>query len=188
MSYTRPCFKINNQKYVSAGAMLYTIKDGKIFFMMQKIAADGKFNCTWEWEDFGGKSEKGDRSIKEVAVRECWEELNGKVEKEFLHKQIADEMSFRCKIPQCKYMLYVIYVPPDYMDRFTTEIFGDMEDLDKVKRTVHWIGYDMFYRYVIAKKVTPRLKGNATNLIIRLASKGDFARHCHASSEIVVAA
>ncbi len=80
MTDNRPSFRVHNRTYIRAGVLFYTVhENGDIYFMMQKVKGQH-----WQYEDFGGKSQEGDLSLKDVAFRECVEELNGLITKEFL--------------------------------------------------------------------------------------------------------
>lgn len=139
----RTRFLDKNRVYVSAGVMFYTIhpQTQVCYFMMQKCTRG-----TWKLEDFGGKSSVDDTSIKDVAFRECQEELNykGGIDYEFLQKQLEDSRSITHRTPKNKYLMYLIYMPYEFKTKLNMEEFGDYEELDKIKRQVLWISYKDF--------------------------------------------
>lgn len=149
----RPLFKVGPYKYVSAGIIPYTIKDGQTFFLLQAVMGRG-----WDWEDFGGKSDIVDTSIADVAIRECLEELNHEVTREFLISCVSHEKTIVCPIPDSKYMLYLMYIPPEHMDFFTTERFGDLEKLHRIKRTVHWVAKESLHELTRRGVLNPRIQ------------------------------
>ena len=128
----RPSFRVNNRTYISAGVLFYTVaENGAIYFLMQKVK--GK---SWQYEDFGGKSQPGDTSIKEVAFRECVEELNDCITKEFLLTRPCIEHL----IPYNKYVVFLVELEPSFMNK-DLSMFGDHEVLWNVERTVVWLKY-----------------------------------------------
>ena len=150
----RPCFSVDHNEYVSAGIIPYTIKDGRTSFLMQAVVKRG-----WDWEDFGGKSDAVDKSILDVAIRECLEELNHEVTREFLVSCLHHEKTIVCPIPDSKYMLYFMYIPLEHMKFFNTERFGDLEKMHKISRTVHWV--DKMSLCALTRKgvLNPRIQG-----------------------------
>lgn len=136
----RPHFFYKNRIYVSAGVIMYTInpESGNYSFMLQKCARD-----SWSFEDFGGKSSPEDKSILDVAIRECREELNfeSNITDEFLRNQLEDPRSFEYRVPSCKYILYMIYVPFEFKTSIDTTVFGTHEQLDGIRRDVVWLSY-----------------------------------------------
>jgi hypothetical protein len=134
----RPVFLVKNRIYVSAGVLPYTVEeDGTRSFLVQKI-----LDCKWKYEDFGGKSDIGDTCIEDVAFRECAEEMNnvGPITREYLKSQLKDNRSVIYRIPDDKYMLYIIYVPIDLKNTLNLEIYGNVND-DHTTRKVEWISY-----------------------------------------------
>lgn len=157
----RPVFIEKNRLYVSAGVLLYT-KDpqGTCSFMLQKIKDRGP----WTYEDFGGKSDVCDKSIKDTALRECLEELNcledsytGPITWQFLETQLADRRSIVYRVPDNKYILYIIYVPYELKSSMNMKDFGTYEILDGIQRTVTWLSYRDFME-LDSKDLHPRFK------------------------------
>jgi 8-oxo-dGTP pyrophosphatase MutT (NUDIX family) len=152
----RPVFTENNRIFVSAGVLLYTKDTQGIYsFMMQKTQNRG----SWIYEDLGGKSDPNDKSIKDVAFRECLEELNfkGGITRDYLEQQLLDPHSITYSVVDNKYMLYIIYVPYEIKAKMNMNEFGDHELLDGVPRTVTWLSYRDFMS-LDSKDLHPRFK------------------------------
>ncbi len=149
LSKKRPCFFYKENKYVSGGVIIYTIKDKINYYLLQNIT--GKMNL----EDFGGCSDSVDKSIKDVAFRECVEESNGLLTRKFLNQNLDNDLSKIYYIDSCKYVLYLIYVDPKYLEKLSPKSFGNKEIHDNIKRTVNWY---------------PRNGFNYNNIHIRLCS------------------
>lgn len=136
----RPCFLIDNRVYVSAGVLPYTV-DSKdtYYFLFQRLTNDTR---KWTYEDFGGKSMAGDTSISAVAFRECHEETNYRdtFTPAFLESQLQDKRSVIYRISESKYLLYLIYVPPELKDTMNLEQFGTSNN-DEQQRVLEWISY-----------------------------------------------
>jgi hypothetical protein len=136
----RPVFKHNENIYVSAGIIIYTLNpESQVYsFMLQKCTRN-----TWLFEDLGGKSEIGDKNILDIAIRECQEELNykGGINESFIRQQLNDKHSFEYAVPQNKYMLYMIYVSYEFKTSLNMKEFGTHENLDQIQREVVWLSY-----------------------------------------------
>lgn len=154
----RPLFFYKNRVYVSAGVMLYTInpESQNYSFLLQRSSRN-----SWEYEDFGGKSDPKDKSILDVALRECCEELNfkGGITKKFLASQLNDRRSFEYLVPNCKYILYMIYVPFEFKNSMDMSVFGTHENLDHIRRDVLWMSYKQLHDLPL-KDLHPRFNQN----------------------------
>lgn len=125
----RPYFTVSEELYVSAGVVFFTEYEGQTHYMLQRITKpDG-----WDYEDFGGKSQYGDKSIKDVALREAQEELNGKISTEYIKMQMTDPRSH--SKGHFMYMAYFVYVPPSFLQTDLKQ-FGTCGD---VERTIEWV-------------------------------------------------
>lgn len=136
----RPSFLVKNRVYVSAGVLPYTMDmHGNYYFLFQRLTNDDR---RWTYEDFGGKSEYGDASIEDVAFRECYEETNflDAFKPEYLRQQLKDYRSIIYRVQECKYMLYLIYVPMDLKDSLDLSKFG-IKNNDEQPRIVEWLSY-----------------------------------------------
>lgn len=149
----RPHFTIDNRIYVSAGIILYTRKDGQELFLLQQYY--DQVTSKWIWEDFGGKSEASDKSIMDVAIRECLEELNSDITYDFLSSCIHDKRSIIHKIPESKYMLHVAYIDETYVEYFSD--YGRWLDLLQLKD------------FIKKKLLHPRIQNKMADVINRVA-------------------
>ena len=141
----RPCFYINNKPYLSAGVLFYSLdQQGNIYFMLQHVKEK-----PWKYEDFGGKSQNGDQTIMDVAIRECCEELNEIFDKSFFMKREC----IQYLIPDSKYVLYLFSLDPEYIN-CNTQHFGNHETLTGVKRDVVWLTYRELVEH---RAIHPRL-------------------------------
>jgi len=134
----RSHFYHSHQVFVSAGVIPFTCDAaGKYHFLMQRLTASDR---KWTYEDFGGKSQACDQSLQDIAIRECLEETNNTepFTADFLKCQMADSRSVIYRIPVCKYMLYLVYVPPELLKLDLTR-FGANNDEDQ--RVLEWVSY-----------------------------------------------
>ena len=174
----RPVFTIDNKPYISAGVILYTEDPrGRVHMLLQKLTDR---NQSWMWEDFGGKSEECDNDIKDVAFRECAQELNSEagITVKFLEERFSDRRSTCYKIPSIKYMLYLLYVPYSFKENTDLKVFGKMETHDKINRVVKWVSYYDFSN-IPYHDIHPRLKPsefkvNLALLIAKGMTEGDI--------------
>ena len=122
--------KFKNRLFFGGGIILY--HNGKI--LMQKTE-DRDY-----WEDFGGKTDKEDSSVIETAYRECEEESNQVITKEFLSEMI-DKNPDKCHylLQSNSYFIYLIFVSRKDKEYLKSKNFGKMEKHDKIKREVSWI-------------------------------------------------
>lgn len=138
--HERPTFLVQNRVYVSAGVIPYTMDlQGNYHFLFQRLTNEDR---KWTYEDFGGKSEYGDTSIENVAFRECYEETNyhDAFNIDFLHQQLKDNRSIIYRISECKYMLYLIYIPIELKESMELSEFG-IKNSDEQPRIVEWLNY-----------------------------------------------
>lgn len=156
MTEDRTAFEIDGRVYVSAGVMFYTIdKDNGIHFLLQELPPE---RTGRRLEDFGGKSNRDDTSIEDVAFRECQEELNfaNGIDTPFLKKYLDSDMSYVYRIPENKYVLYLIHLPIEFKTSLDLAAFGKKEIHCDVVRKVRWITYyDMMQGF---RSLHPRLK------------------------------
>jgi hypothetical protein len=146
----RPSFRINNRTYLSAGVMFCCVDDqGVIRFLLQRVK-----DKPWIYEDFGGKSQTGDTSIKDVAFRECQEELNNRFTKEFIQGLPCIEYL----IPYNKYVTYLVKLDSSHMNMDLSS-FGDHETLWNIERTVVWVTYEDLWN-MHPTLIHPRLQPN----------------------------
>lgn len=137
----RPTFRVDNHIYVSAGVVPYTVAQSNYYFLLQRLTNEDR---RWTYEDFGGKSQQEDKSIEDVAFRECHEETNFKptFTPKYLKQQLEDKRSIIYRIKDCKYMLYMIYVPPELKELDLSQ-FGEQNN-DGQPRVLEWLSYKSF--------------------------------------------
>ena len=147
----RPSFRLHNRIYLSAGVTFYSINSsGEIYFLLQKKPK----GTGWDYEDFGGKSQAGDLTIRDVAFRECEEEINGAlgIKKSFL--ETCPQAEFL--IPINKYAMYLVKLDEKFM-KIDTKVFGECETLFSLERTVKWVSYRELFD-MPAAMLHPRLQ------------------------------
>ena len=122
--------KFKGKDFFGGGVILYHGKK----LLLQKV--DDKPY----WEDFGGKTDREDNTIIDTAFRECEEESNKVLNKEFLESQIKlNKEKCYYMLNNNKYFVYMIYVSRKCKNYLTPELFGDIECHDKIKRKVEWV-------------------------------------------------
>ena len=104
--------------------MPYRVKDGVLHFLMIK--------CNDRYEDFGGRTDPKDKSIRATIVREVSEESNEIIPTKYTSYQIRGSGIY---LPNGKYLLFLIKAEYDY----DPESFGTEEICEKIPRTVEWI-------------------------------------------------
>ena len=156
----RPCFLINGMQYVSAGVLFWTEKNGIYYLMVQRsYYPEGHII-----EDFGGKSDISDKCIRDVAIRECLEELNFKISERDIKIKSADLIY----LPLCKYLLYLVFLEPEYMTIYNPELFGKEELHEHINRTVEWISYKNYIYEYNNLKLNPRLSQCTNEILIKM--------------------
>lgn len=141
----RPIFYFNQKNMTkpckAGGVIPYILREDKIIYLLL-------IKCRDRYEDFGGKTEPGDESIKETIAREAWEESNYIIPKEYtLHKT----KGYGAYILKCKYLLFFMKAQIDY----DTSCFGDTEKHENIIRTVEWVPITMIDKNF---NLHPRLK------------------------------
>ncbi len=184
----RPCFMINGMEYVSAGIFFWTEKmdDEQLIYnlLLQKtfypeppefhnssikepfMNTSSKDN--YVIEDFGGKSDITDKCIQAVAVRECLEELNFKINESELVELINSDNVTKILIPECKYILYLVHVKSTYMDIYNSSLFGTEELHEHITRTVMWLSYKDYINEHIKGKLNPRLSKCTDDILLHM--------------------
>lgn len=111
----------------AGGVMPYYLTKNGIYFLM--IKNNGVY------EDFGGKTDEKDRSIRDTIVREAQEESNFIFPRKSIRSQIKNNGIY---IHKSKYLFYFIKAEKYY----DVSIFGDREIHDNIPRTVEWVHID----------------------------------------------
>ena len=110
---------------------------------------DPKWN---KLDDFGGRIDESDSSIFDAIARETSEETNGVLSHDFIKEKLdGNNKSFYNNYS--KY--YVVAIEVDRNFCLNTNIFGDFEDADKIKRTVGWHNFKN-----VKEDLALRLKNN----------------------------
>ena len=128
--------------YYGGGVILYNGSK----MLMQKLKYE-KY-----WEDFGGRTDEGDKNIIYSAYREAKEESNSVLTHSYL-KRLVKKNPEKCYALQQdnSYFIYMIYVDREEKTKLTPERFGDCEFHDDIPRTVDWVEKDV--------KLHPRITG-----------------------------
>ena len=134
--------KIKYQKYMSK-------IDNKMFYNKKEVKASGtliyKFDdenkmklllikTNGKYEDIGGKKEKEDKDIYDIADREMKEETNNII------FNVKDRLKKGQNIylQKCKYVLFIIEALDDEL-KLTKNIFDNKELMNGKERTISWI-------------------------------------------------
>ena len=132
LSVMRPVFEIEGEIYVSAGFIpIFRDKANNTMYMLQK-RKDKPY-----YEDLGGKSDKRDKCIADIVIRETLEELNWTAPEKsrpnpdycpFTPQTLPDILADaeQILIPSSKYVLYLADI--DFMDVYlNTDHYGPAE-------------------------------------------------------------
>ena len=157
---------------MAGGVLFYRSELKDVEFLM--------INLNGRYEDFGGRTDPVDKSIKETIVREVIEESNGIFTKEFVYPKINKHGLY---IKSGKYLVYFIKLKK----RLDVRRFGTLEMTEQIERTVEWInGNKLVVGEVI---IHPRLRNeqvlNEIKNIINL-NKGIKINPISTSSETFV--
>lgn len=112
-------------------------------------------------QDFGGKTDIGDLTPTDTAIRETREESNKIID---LVDEDLDKITVYNKWG--KYLLY--FCSLDKHPKYAAEIFGTHEEFDKIPRTVVWIPADKLmlnWKYLHPRIKTPNFVECVENLI-----------------------
>jgi 8-oxo-dGTP pyrophosphatase MutT (NUDIX family) len=134
----RPRFTVEGHSYVSAGIIPITLSNDTYYYLMS-FRHDKQ--CL---EDFGGKSDPGDETLVNVALREYAEETGGH------HPVSGDDIVAHIPVPEAKYMIYLAEVDWDV----TSELCAYHEPGTVYKRRPIWVTKETVSQYA----VNPRIK------------------------------
>lgn len=126
------------EKSISACGCLFYKKteDGKI-----KLLLISYTDPSWpKLDDFGGRIDESDMSVFDTIKRETYEETNKVIDNGIMDKFLISGRFEPFYNLQSKYYVIVIEVDNNFFPN--TEIFGDFEETDKIKRIVKWYDYD----------------------------------------------
>jgi hypothetical protein len=121
---------LDGKKYLGAGIIIY--HNNK--YLLQKVKNKNA------WEDFGGKTDKKDKNIIETAFRECEEESNNILNRNYLI-DLIEKNPDRCYylLQDNLYFLYMIYISKKEKEFLENQDFGDFETYDNIERKVSWV-------------------------------------------------
>ena len=140
--------KENNEEKVipcrAAGMCFYV--ENPLRIMMIKSKDRG-------YEFPGGKIDKDDQDLLCTAIRESVEETNCKIFKKYannIEKTILYLKNYINKVPSVRWMpefkfkygLFLIRLP--YTSIFPPEVYGEIEEFEKINRTISWLSKDEF--------------------------------------------
>lgn len=126
--------KGDDKPCLAAGIIFYkNIPNCEGSVLMIKTIKKNVTGIEYCFEDFGGKTELTDNSIKFTACREAEEESNGIFKKEMLLKKLKYATYFSYS----KYVLYFINI--NSIDFDPEQQFGDKENHTGIERYVEWI-------------------------------------------------
>lgn len=161
--YNRPC--------TASGIIFYTDIDNYYYYLLQRNHKTGFY------EDFGGKAEWSDKSPFQTAVREAVEETNASIfsgtydtkskyisakKKEawnYHHNYIKNkERCYLMYVPDSKYTLYLIYIPPELAVKLVPNRFGMFEFEENNRRDVFGVTEQRLIELICTGKCNPRLR------------------------------
>lgn len=143
----RPVFKLNKNEIKAAGILFYRISKKKNNLQFLMIKDDNGYS------DFGGKTDKQDKTFLETALRETFEETNNVINERFIGKKL-DNVKPICN-KKSKYALYLCELKKT---PFRCADFGNFELHDNIKRSVKWISYNRLSKMGRLNKLNFRLR------------------------------
>ncbi len=162
------------EKPISAGGVLLFKKDE---VLVQKIQKDD----TFQYSDFGGKTDLEDKSIMETIARELGEEMNfGIIDKKDgknmdsvgIKKFLQNGLKKKLYFPNAKYFLIFVQFNENKYSLSMDQI-GQQEELDQIPRTVEWITFQQFIDSHFSHNLHPRLWGKPVLEFFGYQSKPD---------------
>lgn len=120
----------------ACGCMFYKIVDNKLQLLLIKYD-----DPNWPLlDDFGGQIDEDDNTIIDAICRETSEETNNIITSDFIKDWIENDANIKTFYNKTsKYYSKIIETKNNFYP--DTEIFGDFEITDKIKRTVKWFDY-----------------------------------------------
>lgn len=148
----RPTFYHNGQPVRAAGILLWTHKGNKTMRLLNK--------CNRNFEDLGGKTDVGDKTPLDTAIREACEETNNHIFSNrhtfqecanLLYDHAMDSMDVQYN-EQSKYLLFRIRVHPSILDM-------DMRRFGRTEKT-EWgvLNHYFQWRWSLPLDLHPRLR------------------------------
>lgn len=137
----------NNKQVKAGGILFYRRNKKKKRLELLMIKSQDKYG------DFGGKVETKDKSFKETAIRETYEESNGIFSKKFMKKKLRGATKLYNE--KSKYLTYLCEL--DNV-KFSCKDFGNKETYENIDRTVKWITYERYRQTAKQNKLHFRLR------------------------------
>lgn len=134
--------KLNDKKglyentITACGCMFYKKSETGIELLLISYS-DPKWN---KLDDFGGRIDEDDESVFHTIIREVGEETNNIITEKILQKYISKNKYKSFYNSQSKYYVIVIEVNNKFFP--DTDVFGDFENADKIKRKINWYDYE----------------------------------------------
>jgi ADP-ribose pyrophosphatase YjhB (NUDIX family) len=129
-------FSHKNEMYpqtISSCGCLFYKKNGKLLLIKYD---DPEWN---RYDDLGGQIDIEDDSIFTAMAREIAEETNNILSFKFINKLFEQNKIHLFYNEQSKYYCNIICVSDNFMEN--TDIFGDLEIHDNIKRSIKWYDY-----------------------------------------------
>ncbi len=141
-----------NQPVQAAGSLIYRINKDKndIEFL---LIHNFKRNF---YEDFGGHTNFDDKNVFDTIARETNEESNYNLKFKSVKKRVM-KSKLKVYIKKSKYLIYFIKAT-DTESNLVKSDFGNIEELDKIKRTVNWYPVNKILKKEFIDKLNFRLK------------------------------
>ena len=121
----RPTFYTKTKKQIKAGGVLF-VKDDK--YLLQKKLKKGSF----QYSDFGGKTDSTDKDIIDTIIREVKEETNNQI----LLTRNQLKKAKKSYISKSKYLLFIIKTKKSFKKEI--DQMGTQEMNTDIIRTVGW--------------------------------------------------
>ena len=121
----RPTFYTRSNKEIRAGGVLF-VKDGK--YLLQKKPKNNSF----QYSDFGGKTDVSDNDIIDTIIREVKEETNNQI---ILTRNQLNKAKKKY-ITSSKYLLFIIKTKKNFKKQINQ--MGNQEMNSDIIRTIQW--------------------------------------------------
>lgn len=145
------CPHIEKQIVTSGGVLIYKFGDSGMELLV--------INSRGGFEDFGGKIDEADKSIRKTVARETYEESNKLINKKQLELRL--ESAPYIYVKNSKYVCFIVEATYEE-SQLNSKDFGDVELHENIQRTVKWIPLSTILTPEIIKyKLNWRLKSSA---------------------------
>lgn len=132
---------------MGAGVLPFAIHKGHIYFLFSREYINANVDPGL-WSDFGGKEEKNE-TVKETAIRECYEESNGFMGSKHNIKRLINNSLTDISIDYYKTYLVNIDYDKDLPDKFRKDFLNTKKNKPEIiyknglyeKDMVKWMQY-----------------------------------------------